>query len=503
VHFADLLWHCSSGGGGGGGGGSGSGGGASASGPAAAAPAAPALWPPWDAPLRPHLLLSHATALPTYGPQLAHAALTYALAAFPQAALRACGVPPALYAPELAAAAPPPPPRAPSLATAFAPQGSAAAAPVDFCALAEGLAATGAHSLSPAARAAKLAMLSGSAAGAGGVLEHLLLQLGGGAEEERGALAAVRACARAGCSGAGARLAAAWVQRCLAGGRSGLGSALAWALGLRGCAPAASGALRAVAARCARHLHAAVRGALCGELAGACVMGAPAPSASALRPWFPAPGLLAGRLEAFCSALGEGGGLGAVDEALAAVGHDGWDGEVVEGRALSNSAALARGASAEPLLRHALLLRRFLGRLQALSCGGGDVRGDVRDALSDLRELAAAPAQAATLAQDGDSARLLRAAGALGLLAGGGGGGGGSAGARQALLALVLAEERRLAEALFEAALREGSGGGGGGGGGGSGAGSGAGAGPLDSLEALVDQPLGVWGLGELKRQLQ
>ncbi len=61
----------------------------------------------------------------------------------------------------------------------------------------------------------------------------------------------------------------------------------------------------------------------------------------------------------------------------------------------------------------------------------------------------------------------------------------------------MLDKERRLAEALFVAALREGSGGGGGGGGGGSGGG------PVESLEALVDQPLGVWGLGKLMRMLQ
>jgi hypothetical protein len=386
-----------------------------------------------------HLLLAHATALPANDPHLARAALPYATAAFPQAALRVCGVPPAAYAAELATLRAPQQQHAQQhahaqqhpLASAFAREGEsgcahgARAAAVDYTALAEGLAGTGAHSLRPRGRAAKLAMLSGACAGAGGVLEHLLLAAP--LECESGALAAVRGAARLGCGGAAARLAAVWVQRCLtggggagsggSGGGGALGSALSWALGLREPVPPPPAALRAVAARLKRHLDAALRGALCSKLAKATVLGAPPPPATAARPWFPASPVLAGRLGAVAGALEKSGCMGAVDEALATVGHVCGDGEVVEGRALSSRAALARGAAREPLLHHALLLRRLVARLQALGSASGEARGDVRDALSDVRELAAAPALGgAPLTSDGDSARELRLVGALRLL---------------------------------------------------------------------------------------
>ena len=439
AHFADLLWHSASGG---------------------AAPAAPALWPPWDAPLRPHLLLSHALALPTYGALLGRAALTYVLATFPQAVLRVCGVRPQDYAADLG----------------LARVGGGGEA--DFSALAEGLAGAGAHALSPAARTAKLALLSGASAAAGGVLEHALLGLPLG--DERAALSALRLCHSLGVPSAANRLGSQWVQRCLAssaaggggGGRQGggggggaLGTALAWATGLRAGWPLHAHSLRAVAAALTQHLDAAVREGMKGALVQLTL-------GPLVLPWFPssAQRLPPGTAQEALARLEDSAGLATVDDALAAAGHDAEDDRVVEGRVVSNSQALVGACAAEPLLLHALHLRSLIRHMRA---------GLAKEAIKDLTDLAARPVFAPALSLCSSAARVLRFAAVMGLLA--------QPQQAQALLKLVLEEQLRCAEALFDATLGERVA---------------ASSAPSAGLEALVDQPLGIHGLEQLRQML-
>ena len=480
AHFADLLWHCSSSSSSG----SGSGGGAAA---------LPSLWPPWDAALRPHLLLSHALSLPVCGPLLGRAALTYALAAFPQAVLRTCGIDPEDYAEELGVGM-----------------------PADFTLLAERLAGTGAHTLSAAARTAKLALLSGASAGAGGVVEHLLVHLP--VADERAALGVVRLCQRLGAARAADRVGMQWVRSCLArapGRGGGLGSALAWAVGLR-AEWACAQALRPVAARLKAMLLEAIQAGLvqvfCGgalphpmdarlqaQLHGAAQAGA-AQLPLLPVPWFPSSCLAFDTAAQLVRLIADA--VAPLDDALAAVGHDA-EAEV-GGGGLSSSSAVQEACREEPVLHFALLLRRCLVRVAQAH----ERRALLSDgALEDLLVLVSVSAGAqgeGSLSTSRDSALLLRFAQVLGLLQAPQqqqqqqqmGLDGPISAARQALLQCVMEEEKALAAALFDsafdAALQQQE----------------EAQRPGDALmpvpvDAFISMPLGVAGLLMLKQHLQ
>jgi len=194
-HLADLLWHAGS-------------------------LTTLGIWPGWDAPFRPHLLLTHAMALPTYSAQLTKMSISYALAASSRMVLRGCGV------------------RAEECAASMGFNVSDFENDV-WGGIGEKLVDFPTASMLPPARVAKLALLSGASAAVGGVLDALLLGLP--VEDERSVLSAVSYSRHLGFPGAAEKIRERWVQRCLSceAGQveANLGNGLAWALGCRGSLP--------------------------------------------------------------------------------------------------------------------------------------------------------------------------------------------------------------------------------------------------------------------------
>ena len=179
--------------------------------------APPLLIPPFAAPSRAALLLAHACSLPI---SLSRAALAYAAAATPEAALAVSGVN----------------------------EGEARAAmgvsiPLGRVALAAALARADSATIGLGARAAKLAVLTGGVRAANDVIAALVARLP--ARNESQAICAAAAAARAGSHTAAAVVAHKWARRALdveGEEPDTLGGAVAWAAVLRGPTLAAAAA---------------------------------------------------------------------------------------------------------------------------------------------------------------------------------------------------------------------------------------------------------------------
>ena len=205
--------------------------------------APPLFLPPFAAPSRAALLLAHACSLPI---SLSRAALNYAAAATPEAALAVAGVD----------------------------EGAARSAlgvpiPLGRLALSAALARADSATLGVGARAAKLAVLTGGARAANDVIAALIARLPAHGESQ--AICAAAAAARAGSHTAAVVVATKWARRALdveGEEPDTLGGAVAWAAVLRGSTLAV--AATRLGALLASAVDAALAGIKGGEEGGKC-----------------------------------------------------------------------------------------------------------------------------------------------------------------------------------------------------------------------------------------